>query len=439
MASLQTQLEAMERAFEVQERVTSQRHASQKTDAAVHSDEYFELLQRWRRETLRSLVGKISADRQLARAIEEKKRLRAQASEQVQGLEAKLLCANERAAAISGQLALLKTQLAQEVESNACSQEAMTSLKERLSSQGQVLNQVRHIVEETWRGVAANDDCLRMSQAAARLFAMESRLRACSERLELARTAVALKEVSIRNSLAAFEAEKSLWLQRNQSRGDGEFDKSDDSSLFVSDVVLRPETEAILRSIFRMLDPEGSGSIPISSVLTCIDPETSSLHATLSTALGDRVMDLIGTGLRSLAAKGYSDVTWGELLLLFFPSQDESSPRIALDRRELRALQQEGLWGDDEWGVVALCLPPNKPGDNSALRELRTEEELRLSHERAYLMKRCQDMSRTLERRAEGIKAYFDRELKIKTLNEHSMQAQVCTSTYRCFGLISCR
>ena len=413
----------MERAFEVQERVVSHRNALHKSDGTTNPDDYFELLQRWRRETLRSLMDKISTDRQLARVIEEKKRIRMQSSEQIQALEAKLLCVNERAVALSGHLAQLKTQLAQEVESNACHQETTTSLKERLSNQGQVLNHVRHLVEDTWRGIAAKDDYLKMSQAAARLYAMESRLSACSERLELARTAVSLKEVSIRNSVAAFEAEKKLWLQRVKSRGDDDAEVAEsDDSLFLSDVILRPETEAILKSVFRMLDSEGAGFISISSMLSCIDPEASSFFTTLSTALGGRVLEIIGNGLRSMAAKDQSDVTWGELLLLFFPNQDSFSLRAALDRNELRALQQEGLWGDEEWGIVPLSLQQYRQADNY---DLRTDEELRLSHERAYLMKRCQHMSRTLERRAEGIKAFFNRELKIKSMNEHSMRAQV--------------
>ena len=418
----------MERAFEVQERVTSHRHAAQKTDAAVNPDEYFELLQRWRRETLRSLVEKITADKQLMHAIEAKKRLRTQSSEQIQGLEAKMLCVNERAVALSGQLAQLKTQLSQEVESNACHEEVTASLKERLSNQGQVLNHVRHIVEETWRGMVAQHDYLKMSQAAARLHAMESRLTACSERLELARTAVALKEISIRNSVAAFESEKKLWQQRRRSDGvDVTENNTSNSSLFVSDTVLRPETESILKSIFRMLDLGGTGSISISAILKCVDPEASSLHATLSTALGGPVMDLLLSGLRSLAAKEQSDVTWGELLLLFFPSQEGASFRASLDRDELRALQQEGLWGDEEWGVVPLSLQQigNVEKSKTVSCRLKTEEELRLSHERAYLMRRCQEMGRTLERRAEGIKAFFDRELKFKHMNEQSMQTQV--------------
>ena len=425
--SLQAQLEAMERAFAVQERVSSRGYSRRRTEDGGNPEEYFDLLQRWRKETLHAVVEKLSVERHLRGAIEEKKRLRAQSSEQMQGLEAKLLCANERVSALSGQLTHLKTQLAMETENNACHAETVVSLRERLTSQGQVLNNLRHIAEETWREIAVKEEYLKMSQAAARLHSMESRLVACFERLDLARSAIALKEVSIRNSVAAFEAEKQLWLQK-LTTNDMELNDSEDPSVYLSELVLRPEAESILKAIFRMLDPEGLGFVAITSIQRCAGPDgVGSLYPTLVKALGVRVMEQLLHGLKALVDRNQVNVTWGELLLLFFPTAGDEVAllRASLSGGELSALQHDGLWGDEEWGVVPLSIPQIKIVDNLLLNTTRSEEEIRLSHERAYLMKRCQEMGRTLERRAEGIKAFFSRELKVKNLSEQSLKAQV--------------
>lgn len=133
---------------------------------------------------------------------------------------------------------------------------------------------------------------------------------------------------------------------------------------------------------------------------------------------------------------------------------------LSLPPQDLLGLHKEKLWGDDEWSMISLLLPSSvlrsspglsgsassgglvqasthsvPTGHKSGKRAAATapfliphtsstagtmwaggadcEKEMgRLRTERAFLLQRVQMMARTLDRRAEGIQAYFEDELK---------------------------
>lgn len=245
---------------------------------------------------------------------------------------------------------------------------------------------------------------------------------ACSERIKLAQSIVAMKEVKIRNTAAAFEAEKSLWLHENMRKGEGTGREPTARDECLSDVRIRPEVEAFLRSLFKRLDGADSGVVSTSDLLGCIDTaESNPLHTIVERALGEEVT----AALRKELTKTEESLTWGELLLLVYRSSLEplpELPRTPLTREDLLAMEVGGLWGDAEWALIPLALP----ADSKVLRrKVEPIDYSHLTHERAFLLRKCQDMQRTLERRAEAIKAHFANDLKIQALREKGLESKV--------------
>ena len=94
------------------------------------------------------------------------------------------------------------------------------------------------------------------------------------------------------------------------------------------------------------------------------------------------------------------------LLLLFFPLICCITLLITIDRENLR---RNGLLNDESWGLIPLQLPNkiNVSAQQSYNNSDNTEIN-RLTIERSYLLERIQNMSNTMERRIEGIYAYFN-------------------------------
>ena len=287
---------------------------------------------------------------------------------------------------------------------------------------------------------------------------------------------VAQKEVHLRNDAAAVEAERRL-LRRSRDNDVATSSNSSSSSggypsdKMLSQVSLHPDTEALLRTFFLSLDQEDSGSVEVAVLLRCFSTETEPVPViassdTVATASaterdgsddvaalgrvireavgGDGMLQRVVDGLTKAVEHGPSSViTWGEFLLLTIPSS--VSPQAALATSELAALQRKRLLLDSEWGVVPLdwkylCrrgeniaeptttqlssgssyrdIPASSSSSSSSF--LRHEIH-RLATERSLLQARLQAMSRTLERRAEGIKSFFESELQMARVRENRL------------------
>jgi len=172
---------------------------------------------------------------------------------------------------------------------------------------------------------------------------------------------------------------------------------------YLSDLCVRPEVEALLRSIFRRLDANDSGCVSRDLLLACLsdmgddgveekknairEGEGQGQEEGLLEAHEDREEvddeggedpqgDVLPLGILVREAAGYvqwrnlvqglrvcslKQVTWGELLLQLLPTPLHHEARgvrvaSALDGDDLEALQAQGAWGDAEWGLVPLDL-----------------------------------------------------------------------------------
>jgi hypothetical protein len=141
-------------------------------------------------------------------------------------------------------------------------------------------------------------------------------------------------QVELRNSQAVLAAERRLfWLREEQRRETLGAGGASDSEIvqqeelpFLSDVQVAPEVEALLRTLFRHLDPSDSGTVDAALLHSCL--LTASSHGLLPTpvqlhanpcscsedTIWDRLLRSLATRTEQLAPRDRS-LTWGEVWL----------------------------------------------------------------------------------------------------------------------------
>jgi hypothetical protein len=140
--------------------------------------------------------------------------------------------------------------------------------------------------------------------------------------------------VELRNSQAVLAAERRLFWLREERRKevthteDHELpaDPPEDKLSFLSDVRIDPEVEALLRTIFRHLDPSDCGTIDLTTLHSCL--LTARSHGLLPSSLvecegqegeGDTLWDRFLVSLCDLIQKKNQEtpadvtITWGEV------------------------------------------------------------------------------------------------------------------------------
>ena len=362
-----------------------------------------------------------------------------------------------------------------------------------------------------------------------RISSFASRFAACQDRLQLLQNLNAQKDVQIRNTAAAFEAEKRLltqWTKEEIRRHTKPAQTSDTETRESADVngnewndipgsfanssaipsfSISAECEAFLRAVFRQLDPDDSGTVSQRLLLQCLhtaaargllrcshsisgDSEVGACSRDRSKATDGQSTDIWAIlihGLEMLVDNWRSgdaeDITWGEFLLLLCPYPQFRAKRakkkkefadcnddetmwnmnhdqfddegdyegdsnanfsLRLSSADHRQLHHAKLLGDLDWAMIPLSLPSSAfNADESALIPsswLRTvvssghnvefdvsrlkKEALRLAKERAFLLRRVQSMSHSLERRAASIRSYFNYDLRKLTVKNESVQ-----------------
>jgi len=483
--ALREQIETMERAFEMQERALTSsgldaaRQAASsfgspssedagvvEVDGDIESFPYLKLLQLWRRKALESMTQKSLTQKKLQQSLSLLKELRTKHGQEMKAQQLTALsykekgtAASEKASFWESKVGEAEAKLAQELRYRAIVDRERLDSQFKLRGLRSFLDRAKEQLEEE-----ALAGMVRVDQAARKLKAFESRLFQAAERVQFAAALVAQKEVVLRNSAAAAEAIRRLQaaapglpaVSQQQEAENWADDSADESNPpLLSDLVLRPETEALLRTVFRKLDPSESGTVAVQVLRACLssgddaDGQSDGDGGVLSTlqekeeeeededaitwthnagtlvrsALGPSQWARLHRGLASLAGAAEA-MTWGEFLLLLLPRKDERL--AALSGPELEALRVAGLWGDAAWGLVPLALP--KVFDAHALARPAQQQSAdikRLQAERRFLMERVQDMGRTLERRAEAIKGHFELELRRARLKEGHLQTQV--------------
>ena len=187
----------------------------------------------------------------------------------------------------------------------------------------------------------------------------------------------------------------------------------------------------------------------------------SSLGVFLCRAIGlNQWANFLLSLLQTFLCSDLSDdptVTWGECLLAMVADPADSKVAhapigqpgrySALSVREMKEMRELQLIGDLEWGAVPLHVPSkyqqslevhrgsNPPshahtsvveGGYSCMLDRDKQKEIsRLSMERRFLLNSLQQMGRSLERRAESIKAYFEGDLRKHAVREKRLQVQL--------------
>ena len=236
-----------------------------------------------------------------------------------------------------------------------------------------------------------------------RLDTFSTRFAACKDRLQMLQSLYAHKDIEMRNTAAAFEAEKRLLSQwttdeiqkRTQSDGPQSKDKINDfnlpgsfSSAEPPTLAITPECEAFLRSVFRQLDPDDRGAVSHRVLLQCLHTaasrgllrcchsQSNSSEVGASSPRRDNKYckppgvpstDIWGTlihGLEQLADRSeVEDITWGEFLLLLCPSPTHNNVKVNKNSCMPKMwdldcnIDEDGLYFDENAGEIhADCL-----------------------------------------------------------------------------------
>eukprot|EP00595_Chromulina_sp_UTEXLB2642_P001833 CAMPEP_0196763370 /NCGR_PEP_ID=MMETSP1095-20130614/3964_1 /TAXON_ID=96789 ORGANISM="Chromulina nebulosa, Strain UTEXLB2642" /NCGR_SAMPLE_ID=MMETSP1095 /ASSEMBLY_ACC=CAM_ASM_000446 /LENGTH=528 /DNA_ID=CAMNT_0042116425 /DNA_START=837 /DNA_END=2420 /DNA_ORIENTATION=+ len=251
-----------------------------------------------------------------------------------------------------------------------------------------------------------------------------------ANRLELVTAIASIKEVSYRNSQAALEVDKRLFLETHTATNDA-FAISDytNNRPSLTKLNLTVELETLLLGIFRHLDPVDKGFVDTDLLIEClsIDPSFQespniSLGSIVRNELGEdiynRLMDGLLGNLSLNNISKTSSLTWGEFLLLLMPKSNEiiSSPLTIPERKELR---EQCLLDDIAWGLVPLKIPIQTNILSNKDLNSKSEDFQRLVKERQYLLERLQDMNKSFERRAESIRGFFHTALAKNEIKEN--------------------
>lgn len=286
---------------------------------------------------------------------------------------------------------------------------------------------------------------IQMLRAFESLRAMETKLSLMTEHLKLVTVSTAHKQIQLRNSRAAFLAEKMRSRLCSKKEGFVE-DRSASSDILTE---LRPEVEVVLRMLFRQLDPDDRGVVSTAMLLRVLEApklnkgDNECDDTNLCVGASDSVLSLIAGGLGPTGMQNLvnglktlvkidpdisdKEVTWGEFLLLLLPDvavdlcrhhvPEAVTPNgISLSLRDIQELRRLGVFNEEQWGMVPLNLGASTNSEKMDLDSLDgtslRREIRRLCRERAFLLRRLQDTERSMERRAEEAKAFFASEIR---------------------------
>jgi hypothetical protein len=428
---------------------------------------YLRLLQTWRQVVLQSKLQESMLTKQLQDTVSRHKQERIEGQRQSTEMETQLLSWKHKAIAMREQCELLQNQQRQLAESSTAerSLHQLTSQKlqqshSRLRSLVQFVVRVRHEHEQQQLLTQAT-----MSQAMDKLQEYSIRAQRMFDRLQFLQTVLTEKELTRRNDQAMLVAEKSMlysqFEQQKQQQQPQQQQQEPPSTQISTPLYAHSlpsvsvESEALLKTLFRQLDMENRGLIWPSMLWDCLveakttvegDDETplTPIGALLCRSLGQRVFDRFLQNLdATLAASGRDDkkheqdLSWGECLLLLWTRENRTLScratelvdpcAVALTRDETRRLAALSLVANIDLGVIPLSLPP-LPVVATATKTACggeavsfSEENQRLRNERHYLMERLQSLDRSMVRRAESVKGFFENELKMLRRREESL------------------
>jgi hypothetical protein len=430
---LESRLFKMEEAFDLQEAALS-RDADAVGSAEVGQFPFLQLLQMWRNKALNCMAVSAITQKTAIQLEDELKSLRAEHNRKLREYQLHTLSHKERVGAAEQKATHLESQcIAKEKEIQLLRSE-MKSMEQKVASEKQKVRDLGLYLEKAVHQIDSKSvgALLAADKADKKLQAMQMRLMSASKRVAFATNVIAQNEISMRNSLALKDAQSRMSCScgaamtthvSSNKNDDDDVDNINDNDeneklIRIESSSIRPEAEALLRAIFNRIDESNEGKVKAHLVHTVISGGGAHDNAADLVSL---CKDTLGTSLwksmlNTLSAMSEKiEITWGEMLLLLIPASNTTTAGANLSVVEFEGLRNAGVWSDNDWGIVAFNIDTiSKP--NTAIT--RDTEIVRLTAERSYLLERIQNMTRTLERRVETAKVYFEGDLRRAKMKE---------------------
>ena len=423
---------------------------------------YVVLLQKWRQAFVDATAARLDADRRCETATADKTKSVTMAEQRLEASRVMAEAYKERLTVSQAQvreeknkIAMLEQQLDLRVEEHSRSKEVQIRVQDQMMELRRGLEACRRAADGSVTSMQLN-----VMAALDRVADMEARLGRAAGRVVLAKQLLSQKEVQLRNDAAAIQAEKALWEKQVKSEGAFEnmvvIKKSKDSATTLE---LRPEVEAALRAIFFQLDVNDSGTVGASLLHECL--ATPEMVTLMSQALGREVYNRLVERTKVVInteedTKKETDITWGEFLLLLLPDADSEAEEDQGDEnRENRskgftaaerlaaARAVPGLWTDEQWGLVPMsqleedrqlwlqassATTSSSSSSSGAYDRMSTahlrDEVRRLSAERSFLLRKLSNSSDSMERRAEGVRVFFESHLQTAAYREEHLRGE---------------
>ncbi len=254
---------------------------------------------------------------------------------------------------------------------------------------------------------------------------LEEKLENAAARVSFANTIIAQKEIILKNSMAVLDAERVMLASAYNSHKKGEpieVVEGASNMPLISNLQISAEAEGILQALFRGLDPNDTGTVTVSLLVDVLCGDDDSEQSCTDIFGGTLELSYWNSLISKLRAMTPSrELTWGEFLLQLFPDQQDN--RVPLSTKDMYELKASGILGGADWGVPSIKYTIEMDGGVNPSPPTSSETS-RLRAERSYLLNRIQQMNRTLERRAEGVKSFFINDLRKCELRENRLMVQ---------------
>eukprot|EP01038_Epipyxis_sp_PR26KG_P010507 gene10507-14119_t len=307
MKGMETQLSALEEAFELQERMISSNasdvvktnitkqinHTLFPHDNNININDfnksieqfpYYKLLHTWRMKTLQCIMHQTRTERQLQLTTQTNKKERLILQKSLKDLESQTLIWKQKSVINEQQNEILQKSLLN-IEQRLNNQLQLTQKNEKiLRFYQRNSSELRNNLEKYKFNLENKyvDQTIIINNTLEQLQNYERRLSAASNRILFASAILAQKEIQMRNSIAAFEVEKKLlFMTYKQNKNDYVMNEKiyhnnqiveldNNSNYSLANLRIDPEAEALLKAVFRNIDTTDSGMIFIYFFLAAV-------------------------------------------------------------------------------------------------------------------------------------------------------------------------
>ncbi len=431
--SLQRQVESLETAFEMQEKIlgvnglhagaTLEGSADKNVEVTeVSTYPYVKLMQFWRQQVVTITSDKKGIEEELTATNNQLKAMTNNYSNLLNEHNLSSIQWTQRNSSLIEKVNGLKVTLQSNEDKVQQDSLRLSELERDNSKYKNYLSELKNFVlfskgQIESRALTTNVELMKYLN---KIKLLEEKLENATARVSFATSIIAQKEIMLKNSIAALDAERVMLTSAYNSYKKGEIIEGGDSSMpLLSNLQISAEAEGILQAIFRGLDPNDTGTVTVSFLLDVLCGDDDNEQSCSDIFGGTLELSYWNSLINKLRAMPRDrELTWGEFLLQLFPDQPDN--RVPLSAKDMYELKASGVLGGADWGVPPIRYIIEMEKTASAT----SSETSRLRAERSYLLTRIQNMNRTLERRAEGIKTYFINDLRKCELRESRLTVQ---------------